>query len=233
MANIVLVHGAFVDGSCWARVIPLLWKAGHRAIAVQNPTTTLEDDIAAGKKALREASGSPIVLVGHSYGGTIISAVGSGERDVIALVYVAAFANDQGQSVDDIVAKYPTTDALKSIRADESGWSILDRGSFPEVFAGDVPIEQAKLMAASQQKLGPTCFATPLPVEPAWKKVSSWYVLSEKDRTVHPLAQRQMAIKIGAKVMSIPASHASPVSRPDAIAEAINQAATQKAFVTG
>jgi pimeloyl-ACP methyl ester carboxylesterase len=233
MANIILVHGAFVDGSCWAQVIPLLWKAGHRAIAVQNPTTTLEDDIAAAKKAMREASGSPTVLVGHSYGGTIISAVGSGERDVIGLVYVAGFANDQGQSIDDIVAKYPTTDALKAVRADESGWSILDRGSFPEVFAGDVPIEQAKLMAVSQQKLGPACFATPLPVEPAWKKIPSWYVLSEKDRTVHPKAQRDMATKIGAKVMSIPASHASPVSRPDAIAEAIIKAATQKAFVTG
>lgn len=233
MANIILVHGAFVDASCWAPVIPILWNAGHRVIAVQNPTTTLNDDIAAVKKAMRELGSGPTVLVGHSYGGTVISAAAFGERQVIGLVFVAALANEKGESVNDIFRSFPPTDAFQAVRADDEGWAILDRDAFPEVFAADVPPEQAQIMAASQQRLGPTCFDTPLPVEPAWKTIKSWYLICEQDRTVHPEGQRALAAKIDANVISIPASHAATISQPATIAEAINQAAIRKAYVTG
>jgi pimeloyl-ACP methyl ester carboxylesterase len=233
MANIILVHGAFVDGSCWASVIPILLTAGHRVIAVQNPTTSLDEDIVAVQKAMRELGSAPTVLVGHSYGGTVISAAASSERHVIGLVFVAALANEKGESVNDILGSFPPTDAFQKVRADDEGWAILDRDSFPEVFAADLSLEQARIMAASQQRLGPTCFDTPLPIEPAWKTIKSCYVICEQDRTVHPAAQHELATRIKAHIITIPASHAAPISQPEAIADAINQAAIRKAYVTG
>ncbi|HKZ00763.1 MAG TPA: alpha/beta hydrolase [Pyrinomonadaceae bacterium] len=233
MTNIILVHGAFVDASCWAPVIPILWNAGHRVIAVQSPMTNLSDDVTAVKKAMRELGSGPAVLVGHSYGGTVISAAASGERQVIGLVFLAALANDKGESVNDILRSFPPTDGFQALRKDDEGWVIIDRDAFPEVFAADVPLEQAEIMAASQPRLGPTCFDTPLPVEPAWKTIKSSYLICEHDRTVHPEGQFVLATKIGANVISVPASHAASISQSEAVAEAINQAAIRKAYVTG
>lgn len=233
MANIILVHGAFEDASCWAPIIPILNASGHRVVAVQNPTTTLDDDIAAVKKTMRELGSGPTVLAGHSYGGTIISAAASGARQVIGLVFVAALVPEKGETVNDIFRASPPTDGFQAWCMDDEGWVILDRDSFPDVFAADLPLEQAQVMAASQQRLGPTCFDTPLAVEPAWKTIKSWYLICEQDRTVHPDVQRAFATKIGAQPIPLSASHAAILSQPEAIADAINQAAVRKAFVTG
>jgi pimeloyl-ACP methyl ester carboxylesterase len=233
MANIILVHGAFIDASCWTPVIPILKASGHNVIAVQNPTTSLDDDVAGVKRAMRELGGTPTVLVGHSYGGTIISAAAAGERQVIGLVFVAALVPEKGESVNDILRGSPQTDAFNALQTDDEGWSILERESFPAVFAADLPFEQAQIMAFSQKRLGPACFDTPLAVEPAWKSIKSWYLICEHDQTVHPDVQQAFATKIGAQAINVSSSHAAPLTQPQAIADAINQASVRKAYVTG
>lgn len=233
MANIILVHGAFEDASCWAPIIPILNTSGHRVVAVQNPTKTLDEDIAAVKKAMREVGSAPTVLVGHSYGGTIISAAAYGERQVIGLVFVAGLVPEKGETVNDIIQAAPPTDGFQALCLDEEGSAIVDRDTFPALFAADLPLEQGQVLALSQQWLGPSCFDTPLPVTPAWKTIKSWYLICEQDRIVHPYVQSAFATKIGAQTIHLSASHAALLSQPETIAETINQAAVRKAYVTG
>jgi pimeloyl-ACP methyl ester carboxylesterase len=233
MANIILVHGAFTDALCWAGVIPILTACGHRVVAVQSPATSLDDDVAAVKRAKAEFGNAPTVLVGHCYGGTVISAAASGDRDVIALVFVAGLTNRKGESVKDLLGTFPATEGMQALRTDSEGWAILDRDVFPELFASDLSIEQAQILASSQPRLGPACFETELKVEPAWKTVRSWYLICEQDRTVDPKLQLSLATRIGAHIVSIQASHVAMLSQPEVVADAINQAAIRKAFVTG
>jgi pimeloyl-ACP methyl ester carboxylesterase len=200
---------------------------------VQNPTRTLEDDIAAVKKAMRELGSAPTVLVGHSYGGTVISAAASGERHVIGLVFVAGLVPEKGETVNDIIQAAPPTDGFQALCRDDEGSAIIDRDAFPAVFAADLPPERAQVLALSQQWLGPGCYDTPLAVAPAWKTIKSWYLICEQDRVVHPYVQSAFATKIGAQTIHLSASHAALLSQPETIAEAINQAAVRKAFVTG
>lgn len=222
MTTIVLVHGAWCDGSSWSDVVPLLQDQGHDVRAVQLPLTSLSDDVATVERALEQASG-PLVVGGHSYGGAVVTAAVRPSHDVAALVYVAAYAPDEGETVLSIGERFPATDGGRSIRVTADGWLTLDPSTFPAVFAADVPERRARTMAAVQAPTHGACFGTPL-AHVAWRDTRSVFLLSEHDHMVHPDAQADMAARMGATVTVLPTSHASPVSRPEAVAEALHAA---------
>lgn len=221
MANVVLVHGAWCDGSSWSRVIPLLQDAGHTVIAVQNPLTSAADDIANVQHVLAALEG-PVVLAGHSYGGVVISGAALGNASVIGLVYVAAIVPDAGE--ENPTGRFAPTEGFGQIRADERGYLTLDRDNFPAVFAADVDPVQARVMAAVEKPTSGQCFAGTLPAA-AWHDVPTWFVISENDKMVNPDAQRFFAERMGSTTISIASSHASPVSHPQEVAAAIMDAA--------
>ena len=223
--NIVLVHGAFADGSSWSRVIRLLQEKDYNVTAVQQPLTSLEEDVAITRHILSMQEG-PTILVGHSYGGVIITVAGN-EPNVSGLVYIAAFAPDQGENINDLKSKYAPAPGSAHVRPDDQGYVWIERTAFPECFAGDVDPQEARVMAAVQM---PWKVPANKISNPAWRSRPSWYQVSERDLMISPELQRFMAKRIGAKTISLAASHASAVSCPREIADLIMDAATSAAL---
>jgi pimeloyl-ACP methyl ester carboxylesterase len=220
--SVVLVHGGFVDGSGWQGVYDLLTADGYRVSIVQNPTLSLEGDAAATRMILDQQEG-PTILVGHSYGGAVISEAGTHER-VGALVYIAAFAPDAGESVNTLLAGFPADGPQPPILAPVDGFLFLDREKFHASFAGDLSAEQAAFMADSQVPWGVGALGGTIS-EAAWRSKPSWYLLTNEDLMIPPDAQRTMSGRIGANVVEADASHSVYVSQPAAVADLIKQAA--------
>ena len=220
--NIVLVHGGFVDGSGWQGVYDHLAADGYRVAVVQNPTLSLAGDVAATHLILDGLDG-PAVLVGHSYGGAVITEAGT-HPNVAALAYITAFAPDKGESVNSLIAGFPTDGPQPPILPPRDGFLFLDRDKFAGSFAGDVPAAQAAFMADSQVPWGVDALGGAI-TEPAWRAKPSWYLLVTEDRMIPPPAQRAMAERTGATVSEVGGSHAIYVSNPAAVAGVIAQAA--------
>jgi pimeloyl-ACP methyl ester carboxylesterase len=221
-ATIVLVHGGFVDGAGWEGVYNLLKKDGFNVSIVQNPTTTLADDVAATRQIVAQAKG-PVVLVGHSYGGVVITEVGNDPK-VSKLVYITAFAPDKGESVASLIANPPPGAPVPPILPPQDGFLFLDKAKFADAFAGDVGPEKAAFMADSQVPWGVKALEGAVS-EPAWRKKPSWYLVATDDHMIPPPAQQMMAKRAGATVVESKGSHAVYVSRPQAVASIIKNAA--------
>ena len=222
MKNVVLVHGGFVDGSGWEGVYSILKNNGYHVSIVQNPTISLQGDVAATKMVL-DAQDDPAILVGHSYGGAVITEAGTHPK-VAGLVYVSAFAPDQGESVNSLIANPPPGAPVPPILPPQGGFLFLDKEKFPASFAGDVDKEKAAFMADSQVPWGVEALGGKIS-KPAWKSKPSWYLLTTEDRMIPPDAQRFMSKRAGAKVTEVKASHSVYVSQPGAVASLIEQAA--------
>ncbi|MER7578120.1 alpha/beta hydrolase [Streptomyces sp. NPDC126514] len=223
----VLVHGLWVDGSSWHLVARELLDRGHSVTCVQLPLSSLTDDVAVVQRAVTQFDG-PVVLVGHSYGGAVISNASHGAEQVTALVYVAAVATRPGESAGAVLEGFAPSEGLGAVVADAQGYLTLDRKRFAELFAGDVPLHEAEVMAVSQGPAAQACLAE-ASGEVGWQQLPSWYVLCEQDRTVAPEAQQGIAERIGATVISVQASHCVAVSKPQAVVEAIETAAAATA----
>jgi pimeloyl-ACP methyl ester carboxylesterase len=220
--NVVLVHGGFVDGSGWQKVYDILKKDGYNVTIVQNPTATLAEDVAFTKRAIAQQDG-PVVLVGHSYGGVVVSEAGTDPK-VQRLVYIAAFAPDKGESVQSLIANPPPGASQPPILPPQDGFLFLDRAKFAAAFAGDVPATEANFMADSQVPWGVQALSGQVTV-PAWKSKPSWYLVTTEDHMIPPPAQQMMAKRAGATVVEVAGSHAIYVSKPEVVAKIIEQAA--------
>src|SRR6267378_781742 len=227
--NIVLVHGGFVDGAGWEGVYKLLKRDGYSVSVVQNPTISLEDDVAVTKRTLATQDG-PTILVGHSYGGAVITEAGNHPR-VSALVYIAAFAPDKGESVGSLIKDPPRGAPVPPILPPQDGFLFLYKAKFPASFAADVDPEKAAFMADSQVPWGMGAINGAIS-EPAWRTKPSWYLLTTEDRMIPPDAQRVMSKRAGATVVEVKGSHAIYVSQPKAVADLIEQAATKAMAAT-
>ena len=216
--SVVIVHGAFADGSDWAKVIPLLQAKGVRVTAVQNPLTSLDDDVAATQRAIATAPGK-VVLVGHSWGGTVITQAGVNDK-VASLVYVAAFAPDVGQAIGDLGKAYPAPAGLAHLQADAAGFLRLSDEGVAKHFAQDLPAAQTAVMAATQGPVAAKAFGEKVSVA-AWKSKPSWYVVAGDDHMIQPALQRDFAEQIGAKVSEVKTSHVPQQSAPSQVAAAI------------
>jgi len=221
--NVVLVHGGFVDGSGWQQVYDLLKRDGYRVSVVQNPTLSLEGDVEATRLILDLQDG-PTILVGHSYGGAVISEAGN-HPQVSALVYIAAFAPDKGESVNTLIADPPPGAPVPPILPPVNGFLFLDRDKFHASFAGDLPVSQAEFLADSQVPWGVDALGGTVS-EPAWRTKPSWYLVATDDRMIPPPAQHAMSERAGSTVVEAAGSHAIYVSQPSAVADLIRQAAT-------
>ena len=222
--TVVLVHGGFVDGSGWQGVYGHLKNDGYNVAVVQHPTLSLKGDVAATNMVI-DAQSEPVILVGHSYGGAVITEAGT-NPNVVALVYIAAFAPDAGESVNTLIANPPPGAPVPPILPPRDGFLFLDREKFHASFAGDVGDEQAAFMADSQvpwsvEALGGTI------TEPAWRSTPSWYLVATEDRMIPPPAQREMAARAGSTVVDVAGSHSVYVSQPAAVAELIEKAASE------
>jgi pimeloyl-ACP methyl ester carboxylesterase len=221
--NVVLVHGGFVDGSGWRAVYDLLTQDGYDVSVVQNPTQSLEGDVAATRWVI-DAQDGPVVLVGHSYGGAVITQAGT-DPNVAALVYIAAFAPDKGESVNTLIADPPPDAPVPPILPPRDGLLLLDREKFHASFAGDVPAQDAAFMADSQVPWGVDALGGQI-TEPAWQSKPSWYLLTTEDRMIPPPAQRAMSERAGSTLVEAQGSHAIYVSQPAAVAGLIRDAAS-------
>jgi len=222
-ASVVLVHGGFVDGSGWRAVYDLLTQDGYHVAVVQNPTLTLEGDAAAARLII-DAQDGPVVLAGHSYGGAVITEAGTDPK-VAALVYIAAFAPDKDESVNTLLAGFPTDGPQPPILPPRDGFLFLDRDKFHPSFAGDLPAADAAFMADSQVPWGVDALGGAI-TDPAWRARPSWYLLTTQDRMIPPPAQHTMSERAGATTVEVPASHSVYVSQPAAVAGLVKQAAT-------
>ncbi|MBO9543043.1 alpha/beta hydrolase [Caulobacter sp.] len=220
--NIVLVHGAWADGSCWSEVIPLLQAKGFNVTAVQNPLTSLADDVAATRRVLARQDG-PTVLVGHSWGGVPITEAGLDPK-VTALVYVAARAPDVGEDFNALAATYPTMPVRAGV-VTVDGFSWLNQDVFVRFFAGDLPPAKALALYATQQPIAATLFANRTTVA-AWREKPSFYAVSANDQTTNPDLERFVAKRMKATTIELPSSHVSMISHPKAITDLIVQAAS-------
>src|SRR6187455_512734 len=227
--NVVLVHGGFVDGSGWQRVYDLLKKDGYNVAIVQNPTISLADDVAFTKRVLAAQNGASI-LVGHSYGGVVITEAGNDPR-VAGLVYIAAFAPDKGESVSALIKNPPPGAPVPPILPPQDGYLFLDRAQFRASFAADVSADAAAFMADSQVPWGLDALNGAVS-EPAWKSKPSWYLVSTDDRMIPPEAQRAMSTRAGSTVVEVTGRHAIYVSQPQAVAALIAEAAHGVAAAT-
>ena len=226
--NIVLVHGAFADGSSWARVIPLLQAKGYHVTAVQNPLTSLADDVAATQRAIDMQDG-PVVLVGHSWAGVVITEAGVDSK-VVGLVYVSAFAPDQGETVGDLGKAYPQPPALAAPIADKQGFLTLGPDAF-EKFGSDLPKSEAYVACATQGPIAASAFGAKVSGV-AWKTKPSWYIVSTLDQAIAPDEERFFAKRMKATTTELKASHVSMLSQPKAVAAVIMEAAARAQVVT-
>jgi pimeloyl-ACP methyl ester carboxylesterase len=220
--NVVLVHGGLVDGSGWEGVYNALKKSGYAVTVVQEATASFADDVATTKRAIAEQNG-PVILVGHSYGGAVITEAGNDPK-VAGLVYIAAFAPDKGESVSTLIKNTPPGAPVLPILPPVDGYLLFDKAKFPAFFAGDVSPEKAAFMADSQVPWGVNALNGTIS-EPAWKAKPSWYLLTTEDKMIPPDAQRQMAKRAGATIVEVKSSHSVFVSHPQAVATLIENAA--------
>ncbi len=221
--NIVLVHGAWADGSSWSGVVQRLQAAGYHVIAPQFPETSLADDVARLRHVLKRQDG-PTVVAGHSYGGQIITALGTDAPNVVGIVYVAAFGLDEGESIGQLAGQGPPTPALAHLDVDDLGFVWLPEDDFVAHFAADVEPAAAKVMFAVQQPLAASTFGDVMGV-PAWKSHPTWFMVAANDEAIPPDAERQFAARMGAKTFEIASGHVAMVSPPDEVAELIVSAA--------
>jgi len=222
--NVVLVHGGFVDGSGWEGVYKILRKDGYEVSIVQNATISLADDVAATKRIVAAQNG-PVILVGHSYGGAVITEAGNDPK-VAGLVYITAFAPDKGESVSTLIKNPPPGAPVPPILPPQDGYLFLDKAKFPASFAADVDSERARFMADSQVPWGLDALSGTIS-EPAWKTKPSWYLVATDDKMIPPAAQRFMSKRAGSTVVEVAGSHAIYMSQPNAVAALIEKAAGQ------
>jgi pimeloyl-ACP methyl ester carboxylesterase len=221
--NIVLLHGAWADGSSWSSVIEQLQSEGYHVTAPQFPLTSLANDVARLRQVLDFQDG-PTIVVGHSYGGHVMTGLGTDAPNVVGLVYIAAFALDQGESLGALLSQGPVTPALAHLFTDKLGFGWLSEADFVEHFAGDVDPMKAKVMYAVQQPLAGTAF-TEVMAAPAWRTLPSWYLVAANDEAIPPDAERQFANRMGATIVEVPSSHLPMVSHPKEVVELIESAA--------
>ena len=222
--NIVLVHGAFADGSGWRRVVDILGKDGYMVSVVQEPLMSLADDVAATKRVL-DLQQAPTLLVGHSYGGVVVTEAGNAPN-VVGLVYIAAFIPDQGESAVSLLSSAPA--ANNDMRATKDDFLYLDPAAFPADFAADLPPAEAKFMAHSQQMLAKAAGGAPVTAA-AWHQKKSWALVATLDHNINPDLERRMAKRAGSETIEVAASHAAYVSRPEDVARLIERAAKASA----
>jgi len=223
-ANVLLVHGAWVDGSSWNAVTSILQQHGHTVLAVQLPLTSLADDIAWTRHALAERLSGPTVMAGHSYGGAVISGAATGVSNVIGLVYASAFAPDQGETLGGLNAGFPLPPGLAFAQPDSLGFLWFDPAAIPGNFAQDLPAADARVLAAAQKPIAARAF-TDVAGPPAWKTLPSWALVSTQDRMINPALERFMAARMHATTIEVRSSHASPASHPKEVAGLIMAAA--------
>jgi pimeloyl-ACP methyl ester carboxylesterase len=223
LPNIVLVHGAWADGSCWSAVIRNLQGSGYNVTAPQFPHSSLADNVARLRQVLARQQG-PTVIAGHSYGGQIITALGTDIPDVKALVYVAAFGLDEGESIGALLAQGEPTAALAHLDIDAQGYAWLPQDDFVKHFASDVAPDDASVMYAVQQPLAASTLGDVMG-EPAWKHAPTWYVVAQNDEAIPPDAERLFAGRMGATIVELASSHVAMTSHPDEVADVIKQAA--------
>jgi pimeloyl-ACP methyl ester carboxylesterase len=228
--TVVLVHGGFVDGSGWQGVYSLLRKDGYNVAVVQNPTLSLEGD-ATATKLIIDAQGEPVILVGHSYGGAVITEAGN-DPNVAALVYIAGFVPDAGESVNTLIEGFPKDGPAPPILPPQDGFLFLDREKFHDSFAADVSAEEAAFMADSQVPWGVDALGGTIS-EAAWRTKPSWYLLTTEDRMIPPPAQQEMSARAGSTVEEATGSHAIYVSQPEAVVELIEKAASEVTSAAG
>lgn len=219
--TVILVHGAFADGSGWGNVIPLLEQGGCDVIAVQNPLTSYADDVATTRRVI-DAQAGPVVLVGHSYGGAVITKAAVGASNVKALVYVAAFAPDAGDNLQSLLEKYPSKIG-SALVPDAAGFLYIDRAKFKEVFAADVSDRDLSVLSAAQKPINSQTFGQVYEA-PAWKEITSWYLVATDDQAINPALQRVFAQRMGATTREVNTSHVPFVSNPAAVVSIITEA---------
>ena len=221
--TIVLVHGAWADGSCWAAVIQRLQAAGYPVMAPQFPETSLADDVARLRQVLDRQTG-PVLLAGHSYGGQIMTALGADAGHVVGLVYIAAFGLDQGESIGALLAQGEPTAALAHLDIDKQGFAWIPEDDFVKHFAGDIDPVQARVMFAVQQALSASTLQDVMGV-PAWKSRPTWFLVAAGDEAIPPDAERQFAKRMGATTVEVQSGHVAMVSHPDEVTQLITTAA--------
>lgn len=224
--TIVLVHGAFADGTGWQHVILILQMDGYNVVAVQNPLTSLAADVETTKRVIEAQKGS-VVAVGHSYGGAVITGAAAGNPNVKALVYIAAFAPDAGEAIGALTGKYPNKFS-EALRPDSAGFVTIDRAAFRNIFAQDVSVRDAGVMAAAQKPIIGNVFASSVP-QAAWRNIPSWYMVAKSDRAINPELERFYAKRMRATTREIEASHVPFISRPREVARLIEEAALSSA----
>ena len=221
-ATIILVHGAFADGSGWGNVIPLLEKRGFEVIAVQNPLTSFADDVATTRRVIDAQAGS-VILVGHSYGGAVITTAALDRKNVKALVYVAAFGPDEGENLQKLLEEYPSKIG-SALVPDAAGFLYIDRKKFAEVFAADVSERDLSILAAAQKPINSQTFGQKYET-PAWKSIPSWYLVANEDQAINPALQRIFAERMRATTREVKSSHVPFVSNPETVTGIIAEAA--------
>jgi pimeloyl-ACP methyl ester carboxylesterase len=221
--NIILVHGAWADGSCWSAAIERLQASGYDVTAPQFPESSLAADVARLRQALDRQDG-PVIVAGHSYGGQIMTALGTDAPNVAGLVYIAAFGLDEGESIGGLLTQGPPTPALAHLDIDSHGFAWLPEDDFVKYFAADVDPVKARVMHAVQQPLAATALQDVMGV-PAWRSHPCWYLVAGDDQAIPPDAERQFARRMGATTVEVPSGHVAMVSHPDEVAQLIETAA--------
>jgi pimeloyl-ACP methyl ester carboxylesterase len=222
--TIILVHGAFTDGSSWSKVIPMLDADGYTVIAVQNPLTSLADDIATTKRVI-DAQKSPVIVVGHSYGGAVMTAAAASSPNVKALVYVAAFAPEVNEVLSAPGAKFAPPALSSALVPDAAGFLYVDRAKFHDAICKDVPAADARVISATQKPVAGSVFTASVPGG-AWKTIPSWYIVASEDQAINPELERFYARRIGATTTEIKSSHVPFLSHPKDVVKVIEAAAT-------
>lgn len=223
--SVVLVHGAFIDGTGWHRVIAALQRDGYNVIAVQNPLSSFTADVETTKRVI-DAQKGPVVVVGHSYGGAVITEAAAGIGNVKALVYIAAFAPEVGEPIGAFGEKYPNSLGA-ALRPDAAGFLYVDRSQFRDLFAKDLPIAESEIGAATQKPIIGSVFGTAV-TQAAWKTIPSWYMVATEDKAINPDLERFYAKRMGAKTVEVKSSHVAFLSHPDKVAQLIEEAASSR-----
>jgi pimeloyl-ACP methyl ester carboxylesterase len=224
--SIVLVHGAFLDGTSWQEVIPLLQKSGYEVTAVQLPLTSYEDDMAFAKRVI-DAQKGQVVVAGHSWGGAVMTGAAAGNKNVKGLVYIAAFAPDNGETPNQLTAKFPKTQLGDALMPDQAGFLYVDRAKFRNIFAQDVPEKVTAVIAATQKPIINKAFDA-VSKEPAWKSAPSWFLITAEDHALNPDLQRFEAKRMSAHITEVKSSHAVLISKPKEVAKIIESAAKEE-----